>query len=152
MEYRNYIFTKDHADNSIISQLQSLSRKWEEEKTGPSYEVTPFEDFLNRPIFIVFSNNEVIAYAVGDIKKLEEATSYNKIGEKAFELDEIYVLPNYRDQGIGRNLYRFLESELKDQVDLIGVIAMSHRYKDLLDFYINELGMTFNQALLVKRV
>lgn len=38
-----------------------------------------------------------------------------------------------------------------DNVDVIGVIATSYQYKKLLKFYIEELNMQFNHALLVKR-
>ena len=67
-------------------------------------------------------------------------------------LDELFVTKKYRNQDIGRNLFQYVESCVKDRVDVIGTIATSYQYKELLDFYIEDLGMTFNHALLVKKV
>ncbi len=85
------------------------------------------------------------------IKNRKEETSFNKIGEKAFELDEIYVVCTHRDKGVGKELYRFLEKDILDKVDVIGVMETSYQYNRLLKFYIEELGLQFNHALLVKR-
>lgn len=89
---------------------------------------------------------------MGEIKTLNEETSYNKVGEIAFELDELFVSKSYRSSKIGRELYTLLEKDLENKVDLIGVIASSYKYNELLSFYVNALGMDFNHALLVKRV
>ena len=50
-----------------------------------------------------------------------------------------------------RIFYRFLENDVRDYVDVIGVIATSYQYNRLLKFYIEELDFQFNHALLVKR-
>lgn len=94
----------------------------------------------------------IVAYALGNAKVLEERASYNEVGEKAFELDEIYVASAYRDKGIGRALYTFIEEDVCDRVDVIGVIATSYEYGRLLKFYVDDLGMSFNHALLIKRM
>ena len=54
-------------------------------------------------------------------------------------------------KGIGKSLYRFLEKDIWDSVDVIGVTATSYQYNRLLKFYIEELGLQFNHALLTKR-
>ena len=52
---------------------------------------------------------------------------------------------------MGKSLYRFLEKDIWDSVDVIGVTATSYQYNRLLKFYIEELGLQFNHALLTKR-
>ena len=48
--------------------------------------------------------------------------------------------------------YKKIKVSGKDKyVDVIGVIATSYEYKRLLKFYVEELNMNFNHALLVKR-
>ncbi|WP_162012871.1 GNAT family N-acetyltransferase [Streptococcus sp. S784/96/1] len=137
---------------SELTQLTSLSEQWAEEKTMPSYTPNKTEAFLNRELYVVREDDTIIAYALGDIKILTEKTSYNAIGESAFELDELYVKLEYRSQGIGQELYRFMENDLLNKVSVIGVIAASYHYFELLKFYSDDLGMSFNHALLTKRL
>ncbi|WP_369351079.1 GNAT family N-acetyltransferase [Streptococcus hillyeri] len=135
-----------------LTQLTSLSEQWAEEKTIPSYTPNKAEEFLNRELYVAREDDTIIAYALGDIKILTEKTSYNAVGESAFELDELYVKPAYRSQGIGQKLYRFMENDLLHKVSVIGVIAASYHYLELLKFYSDDLGMSFNHALLTKRL
>lgn len=156
VEYKVIHIEKDNADiahnERYLEDLLSLSKAWADEKCGPSYNANDIDAFVGTDVYASLENGRIIAYALGHIKTLEKETSYNKAGEKAFELDEIYVAKDYRDQGIGKKLYEFVESRVRNQVDLIGLVAMSYRYRDLLRFYIEELGMSFNHALLVKRI
>lgn len=156
VEYSAIHIEKHNADTEhnqrVLEDLLSLSKAWADEKCGPSYAANNIDDFVDTDIYVALENGRIVAYAFGHIKTLEEATSYNKVGEKAFELDEIYVAKNYRNRGIGKKLYEFVELAVRDQADLLGLIATSYRYKDLLRFYIDELGMSFNHALLIKRM
>lgn len=137
--------------NEIIDQLVKLSNEWVLEKCSPSYKENDEDYYLGKELFIAEKDNEIIAYALGEIKVLKEETSYNLVGEKAFELDELYVTKEYRNMNIGSQLFKYLEDTIRDSVDLIGVIATSSMYEDLLRFYIKDLELEFNHALLVKR-
>ena len=139
-------------ERAYLDGLLALSRAWADEHCCPAYDANEVTDFLGRDLFVALDGEKVAAYALGDIRTLKEETSYNKVGERAFELDELYVAPAYRSLGVGKRLYRYLESEVRGSVDLIGLTATSYRYEDLLRFYIDGLGMAFNHALLVKRM
>lgn len=150
--YNKIKLTNDSNDATLLDQLVTLSKEWEQEKSCPSYDANDSDYFLNKDIYIGVVDDTVIAYALGETKTLKEKTSYNTIGETSFELDEMYVSKGHRRQNIGKELFQFLETSLKGSVDLIGVIATSYRYNELLNFYINELDMDFKYALLVKRM
>lgn len=150
ISYDKLLLTK--ADDRELESLVALSTIWAEEKTMPSYHPNVAEDFLNRELYVARSGDDIIAYALGDIVESTEKTSYHSIGEKTFKLNELYVVSAYRNHGVGRELYRFLEEDLKAEVQVLSVVAATHNYQDLLRFYIEELGMTFNHALLVKRL
>lgn len=152
IEYKHMSDTdlKQNKD-AFLNQIVVLSALWDKEKSHPSYEANEASYYLNKEVYVATYQQEIIAYALGEIKVLSEATSYNKIGERAFELDELYVLESFRNKKVGKNLFQFVEASLKGTVDVIGVIATSFRYEDLLRFYIDDLGMSFNHALLVKR-
>ena len=134
-----------------MPQLLALSRDWAEEKTCPAYFANEEADFLDKDIYIALEGDTIVAYAYGEIKELTEATSYNQIGEKAFDLEELYVVPAWRNRGVGKELYRFLEEHIREQVDVIGVTAVSYQYEKLLRLYIDELGFDFKYAQLAKR-
>ena len=128
-----------------------LSKLWANENCCPAYYENDATEYINHDVYLAIDEGIIIAYALGHISVQKEETSFNKIGEKAFELDEIYVIRTHRDKGVGKELYRFLEKDILDKVDVIGVIATSYQYNRLLKFYIEELGLQFNHALLVKR-
>ena len=136
---------------AYLAQLLSLSRDWAEEKTCPAYYANEEADFLDKDIFVALDGERIVSYAYGEIRELTEATSYNRVGEKAFDLEELYVVPAWRDRGVGKALYRFMEEQIRDQVDVIGVTAVSYQYEKLLRFYIQELDFGFKYAQLAKR-
>ena len=142
----------DSTKEKYLFQLVKLSKEWEQEQCGPSYTANDKNYYIGKEVYVAIQDETIIGYALGEIKTLKEETSYNKVGEIAFELDELFVSKPYRSSKIGRELYTFLEKDLENKVDLIGVIATSYKYNELLSFYINALGMDFNHALLVKRV
>ena len=139
------------AQDLALEELLDLSKERSEENCCPAYYKNDSTEFINRDVYLAIEDNRIVAYALGHISVQKEETSYNKIGEKAFELDEIYVMKTHRNKGIGKELYRFLEKDVKDSVEVIGVIATSYKYNSLLKFYIEELDFQFNHALLVKR-
>lgn len=77
-----------------------------------SYKATKYEDFINRTLYVVFNENSPIGYALGDIKKLDESTSYNNVREVVFELDEIYASKSHRGNGLATTLFEYLENNL----------------------------------------
>lgn len=139
-------------NDKYLEKLLKLSKEWAVEKSCPAYYENNHNEFINNEIYIAVDNNQIVAYALGNVKALEEKTSFNEVGEKAFELDEIYVTASYRDKGVGKALYQFVEDDVCDRVDMIKVIATSYEHKKLLKFYIEDLNMNFNHTLLVKRM
>lgn len=146
-----YKKVKVTAQDPVLDELLRLSEAWADEDCCPAYYKNNPAEFIDKDVYLGVEENCIIGYAFGHISVQKEATSYNKVGEKAFELDEIYIMPTYRNKGIGRELYRFLEKDVQNSVDVIGVIATSYQYNRLLKFYIEELDLQFNHALLVKR-
>lgn len=137
---------------AYLDALCALSREWAEEGCCPSYGANGAEEFADCPVYAAFADGTMIAYAMGHEETLERDHSYGKTGERAFELDELYVTHAYRKHGVGRTLCEYLETELAGKAALIELVAATNRYEELLRFYVRELGMTFNYAFLVKRL
>lgn len=151
METITYKKVQIKAQDSILDELLALSKTWANENCCPAYYQNDPSDFISHDVYLAMEKKRIIAYAFGHISVQKETTSYNKANEKAFELDEIYILSTYRNHGIGKELYRFIEKDVWNSVDVIRLIATSYQYQKLLNFYIKELGLQFNHALLVKR-
>lgn len=130
-----FVTDENHAD---MGQLLALSKNWAEEKTMPAYHTNQAEDFLNRELYVAREGDKILAYALGDISELTEQTSFGKPGEKAFVLDELYVVNSHRHQSLGSKLYHFMEDDVMDKVQVIKVIASSYDYQNLLRFYTDQ--------------
>lgn len=138
-------------NDSVMGELVALSKAWAEEYTCPAYYANDPGEFVNHDVYLVTDEGEIVAYALGHVYVMEEKHSYNEVGETAFELDEIVVAKAYRNRGIGKTLFRFIEQDVANRVEVIHLVATSFQYERLLHFYIEEVGMTFNHAVLVKR-
>lgn len=83
---------------------------------------------------------------------MEKTTPIYQAGTKCFEIEELYVKPMYRNHGVGRKLFRYVEKEVTDGVDVIWLSTATKNFQAILHFYIDELGMEFWNASLFKKV
>ena len=68
-----------------------------------------------------------------------------------FELEELYVVPERRSQGIGRELFSFAEKTLGGEAAYILLGTATKDWRRILHFYLDELGMDFWSARLFKK-
>ena len=136
----------------IIGQLISLSGDWEKENSCYGYKKNTDADLKDKRIFIVLDNEEIIGYLFGYIETTDKDTSIYKIGTKTFEVDELYVKPSFRNRGIGKKLFKYMEETVKNEVEIITLGTATKNYKSILHFYIEELDMKFWSAALFKKI
>ena len=88
--------------------------------------------------------------------KSELAQRSNSImvdGTDYFEVEELYVVPECRGQGVGKVLFSFAEAVVKAEgIDYLMLSTATKDYRRILHFYIDELGMEFWSARLFKRI
>ena len=96
-------------------------------------------------------DEEIVGYIMGKYFIEDEKRSYVDIGDKCFEIQEIYVLPNYRNKGIGKKLFSILEDEVKDNVKYIVLATSTKDYKKALKFYVDDNDMVYHSAFLIKK-
>ncbi|MDE8032811.1 GNAT family N-acetyltransferase [Erysipelothrix rhusiopathiae] len=138
-------------DEFELEALINLSIEWDQEQCSTAYSANTKDYYKDKELFLAADETKIIGYALGTIKTLSQATSYNQVGEQAFELDELFVSKPYRNQKVGQGLFKFVEERVASHVDLIGVIANASDYQKLLSLYVEDLGMDFKHALLIKR-
>lgn len=132
-----------------VRQLIALSRLWVEEKCSYGMIENKAED-LNEPLAVALDGDRIAGYAFGHFYKQENRTSYIEIGSVCFSLDELYVLPEYRCKGIGKELFGMIEKYVAGECSYITLSTSTKDYKKILKLYVEELGMNFHSAFLIK--
>jgi GNAT superfamily N-acetyltransferase len=136
-------------NGNTAKQLIDLSQVWVEENSTYGLIKNTRED-LKEPLFIAVDGDKIIGYTFGHFYTTERKTSYIGIGVKCFDIDEIFVLEQYRNQGIGEKLFREIESCVKDECVYITLATATKDYEKILRFYTKMVGMTFHNAFLIK--
>ena len=134
----------------IFDTLIRFSEDWEAENSCHGYRKNSIDDIEGRRIFLARRGEEIVAYGFGVVEEAERDNSIYPKGTKLFELEELYVVPSFRDQGVGKALFAFIEEKVGDQAEMLMVGTATKNYKAILHFYLDEVGMEFWSARLYK--
>lgn len=141
------------ATKESLKEIEMLSKQFSEEGCCNCIKADNEKFLAKKEIAIYKTENKIVAYTYGTINKENKNRDYAKIGEKYFSLDEMYVIPSYRNLGIGKKLYKFLEEYAKlKNCKTLRLDAVSKDYEKLLSFYIKDLKMDFLSAYLIKKL
>ena len=135
----------------LIQDLIDLSRDWAEEESCYGYRPNKKEDIIGNRIFVAVEEKRVCGYLLGNIHPSKGMKSIMEDGTPYFEVEEIYVIPSRRSQGLGAELFRYVEERLKEDVNIIVLSTATKNWKAIFHFYLDELGMDFWSARLFKR-
>ncbi len=136
-----------------LKSLSVLSKMFVEENCCNNILETSEEEFLQKTVVVACENDKIVGYLYGSQKKQEKTTSYLNANEWYYEIKEIYILPEFRNLGIGEKMVKFIEEYAKQkECKAIELCAVSKNYNLLLNFYINKLNMKFISAFLVKPI
>jgi len=142
-----------HLNDTLIETLISMSADWETEDSTYGYRKNDRSDIEGNRIFLAEQDGKLLGYLFGQEAKSERATSIMVDGTPYFEVEELYVTPECRNQGVGRALFQFVEQELKAVgIEYMMLSTATKNYKKILHFYIDELGMDFWSARLFKKL
>lgn len=137
---------------SVVIQLITLSKEWEQENSCYGYCKNNYDDLKGKRIFVATNGDSICGYLFGHNKIAEEDTSVYKTGTEYFEIDELYVKPHYRNCGIGKKLFRYAEKAVSSDVSIIKLVTATKDFRAILHFYVDELGMDFWSACLFKKI
>ncbi len=146
IEIRTIPLTED-----AVERLIALSRAWMEEKCSNGMVENTRED-LRQPVFAALEGEKIVGYAFGHAYTADKNVSSIPAGSACFEVDELYVLPAYRSQGVGGRLFRAIEAYAKDQARFITLATSTKDYRRVLKFYAEQNGMDFHSAFLTKKL
>ena len=140
-------------DDGLLEKLIAFSVDWENEKSTHGYRRNNRDDIEGNRIFLAEENKEIIGYLFGKAFTSERASSIMADGTPYFEIEELYVIPSRRSEGIGKALFLFSEQEArKSGAEFIMLSTATRNFRSILHFYIDELGMDFWNARLFKKI
>jgi len=139
--------------DEVLAELIACSERWEQENSCHGYRKNTEEDIKGNRIFLAMEDEKTVGYLFGYMDKGERKNSIHEKDEPFFEVEELYVKPELRSKGIGKQLFLYMEEVLKqEKVELILLSTATKNYKAILHFYLDELGMEFWNARLFKRI
>lgn len=146
------VIEEQELTEELLDTLIRLSMDWEAENSCYGYRKNEKSDIEGNRIFIAKDGEEVVGYLFGYLEKSERSTSIMPDGTPVFEVEELYVKPEYRSKGIGKMLFSHVESTVRNDADYIMLSTATKNWRAIFHFYLDELGMEFWSARLFKKV
>lgn len=139
-------------NDRVAEELIALSVDWEAENSSHGYRRNGIEDLEGNRVFLAEEKGEIIGYLFGKLEKAKTTSSIMPEGTACFEVEELYVKPAYRSQGVGSALFRYAEEAVRGEAEFVTLGTATKNFQAILHFYINELGMEFWSARLFKKL
>ncbi len=153
MSIQNRIVISERApDAGLICALIRLSEDWEAENSCHGYRKNEAADIEGNRIFLASEGDDIAGYLFGHMEHAQKASSIMPDGTPYFEVEELYVKPEYRSRGIGKRLFWYAEKAVCGEAEFILLSTATKNWKAVFHFYLDELGMSFWNARLFKKV
>ena len=136
----------------ILDALIQMSIDWEAENSCYGFRRNELSDIEGNRIFIAEKDGVPIGYLFGHVEEAQRSSSVIADGTPYFEVEELYVKPAYRSQGVGKQLFTFAEKTVSKEVSFLMLSTATKNYKAILHFYLDEVGMEFWNARLFKKI
>lgn len=136
-----------------LSVIAALSKAWEAENSTYGFYADDLPYLKENRCFAAYDAGEMVGYLFGKVEAARRMQSILPDGMPYFEVEELYVRPHMRSQGVGRALMEHLEQVLRAEgITRMLLSTATKDYKRILHFYIDELGMNFWSARLFKEL
>ena len=136
----------------VCETLMAFSRQWEAEGSCYGYRANGREDLEERRIFLAEEDGRPVGYLFGRAFASEGMRSVMPEGTACFEVEELYVVPQRRSQGVGRALFAFAQERLRAGAEYMVLSTAAKNWRAILHFYVDELDMAFWSARLFKKI
>ena len=139
-------------NDKVLEQLIRLSEDWAAENSCYGYRPNDRTDIEGNRIFLAEDGGTVTGYLFGRVYQSEKMKSIMPEGTPYFEVEELYVIPERRSQGIGAELFRYAEEAVKPDAEYMVLSTATKNWKAVFHFYLDELDMTFWSARLFRKI
>jgi GNAT superfamily N-acetyltransferase len=140
------------AQTKDLKSISELSEVWEKEDVTYGLKkntIQYLQEFLDKEIWVVTDNEIVVGYLFGEVKHNNGLSIFEESDSLYFELEEIFIHPQYRDLGFGTALLkRVIGEELTDRgIYRITVSTANKDLKKVMDFYVKNGFKTWTMTL-----
>ena len=139
-------------NEEVLAKLISFSGDWAAENSCYGYRPNDKSDIEGNRIFFAEYNGDIVGYLFGKVCGSKQMKSIMPEGTPYFEVEELYVTPKKRSQGIGEKLFSFAEDAVKAEAEYMVLSTATKNWKAIFHFYIDELNMNFWSARLFKKI
>lgn len=139
--------------DALAETLIACSAAWEAENSCFGYRQNELADLAGRRIFIAEADGALIGYLFGLTERTKQETSVASADTPYFEVEELYIVPQWRSRGVGRALFHMAEeAACAEGLPLLMLGTATKNWRAILHFYLDELDMEFWSARLFKRL
>lgn len=139
-------------DERVLAKLIAFSEDWAAENSCYGYRPNGRSDIEGNRVFLAKENGNTVGYLFGKVCKSEKMKSIILEGTPYFEVEELYVIPEKRSQGIGRALFLYAEKAVANEAAYMVLSTATKNWKAIFHFYLDELDMSFWSARLFKKI
>ena len=145
-------FHETEINEDVIGRLIALSREWERENSCYGYRENTRGDIEGNRIFLAEEGEDLIGYLFGKVCMSENMRSIMPEGTPYFEVEELYVIPHRRSEGIGTALFHFAEDSVRSEAEYMVLSTAAKNWKAVFHFYLDELDMSLWSARQFKKI
>ena len=139
--------------DEVLEMLIAFSVAWEQEQSCYGYRKNELTDIEGNRVFLAEEDGRIIGYLFGYMEKAQNIRSIMPTDTPYFEIEELYVIPEKRSQGVGGALFRYIEDVMRSEnVEYLMLSTAAKNHRAILHFYIDEMGMDFWSARLFKKL
>ena len=139
-------------NDSVLEKLIKMSEDWTAENSCYGYRPNDRSDIEGNRIFFASEDGKVVGYLFGKLFNSKNMKAVMPEKTPCFEVEELYVIPEKRSQGIGEALFWYVENAVKGEAEYIVLSTATKNWRAIFHFYIDELDMQFWSARLFKRI
>ena len=137
---------------AVLEALKQMSADWAAENSCRGYYANDESDIRGNRIFLALEGDTPVGYLFGRVARAKRTSTVMEENTPYFEVEELYIVPGWRSRGVGGALFRYAESQVKQDAEYILLSTATKNWKAILHFYIDEMGMDFWSARLFKKI